>query len=134
MRALLVEDQEWEQERARVCLYEAGFEVDLATSKEAGLHFGRERPYDVAIVDLGLDEEPDASWPGLELISELRDAMRHFPILIWSGRSDWSVRLKGKEVGADAYLVKSPDMSMFIDTLKALVKRTESESRPRLNL
>ena len=122
MRALLVEDDKVAQECALTCLYKLGFEeVDLATSMAAGLRHARERRYDLAVVDLGLDEDPYGYRPGLDLISKLREEDKRFPILIWSGRRDWHVRLKGKEAGANAYLVKSADYTELVAQLGRLL-------------
>ena len=124
MRTLLVEDEKIAQQVACKCLSDLGCqEVDLATSIAAGLRLAREHHYDLAIIDLGLDEDPHASWPGLALIAQLREDDKQFPILIWSGRRDWHIRFKGKQAGADAYLMKSVENSELADQLSRLLTK-----------
>jgi len=123
MRALVVEDTHWLRRRACKCLREAGFEVDLAQNKEEGLRLGRQRGYDAAIVDLGLDDLPYEPTRGLELIAELRSDKHNLPILIWSGFRDPETELDGRKAGADAYLAKSSDMGEFIATLNAMISQ-----------
>lgn len=130
MRVLVVEDTGWQRERAHEALRQAGFEVSLAQSKEGGLRLGRQGSYDAAVVDLGLDDLPDEPTRGLELITELRRDKHNFPILVWSGFSHWEIRSKGKEAGADAYLVKSSDMEAFIPTLNAMIRRRKATNHP----
>lgn len=130
MRALVVEDTHWRRELAHASLLEAGFEVDLAQSKEEGLRLGRQGGYDAVIVDLGLDDLPNKPTKGLELITELRRDKHDFAILIWSGFSDWDIRQNGMRAGADAYLVKSSDMEEFIAILNGIIKRKKAENNP----
>src|SRR3546814_12092651 len=54
MRILLVEDEAPLRETLAARLKREGFAVDAAQDGEEGLYLGREMPFDVAIIDLGL--------------------------------------------------------------------------------
>ena len=67
MRVLLVEDEAPLRETLAARLKRAGFAVDAAGDGEEDLYLGREVPFDVAIIDLGL---PKLS--GMDLVKQLR--------------------------------------------------------------
>ena len=101
MRILLVEDEAPLRETLAARLKREGFAVDAAQDGEEGLYMGREVPFDVGIIDLGL---PKMS--GMELIKALRDEGKKFPVLILTARSSWQDKVEGLKQGADDYLVK----------------------------
>ena len=67
MRILLVEDEAPLRETLAARLKREGYAVDTASDGEEAMFLGKEVPFDVAIIDLGL---PKMS--GLELIQKLR--------------------------------------------------------------
>jgi len=101
MRILLVEDEAPLRETLAARLKREGYAVDAAQDGEEGLYMGREVPFDVGIIDLGL---PKMS--GMELIKALRDEGKQFPVLILTARSSWQDKVDGLKHGADDYLVK----------------------------
>jgi two-component system response regulator PhoP len=101
MRILLVEDEAALRETLAARLKREGFAVDAAADGEDGLFLGREMPFDVGIIDLGLPK-----MPGIELIKKLREEGKTFPILILTARSSWQDKVEGLKVGADDFLVK----------------------------
>src|SRR5690606_35788614 len=84
-----------------------GFAVDTAADGEEGLYHGREVPFDIAVIDLGL---PKMS--GMDLVKALREAGQRFPILILTARSSWQDKVEGLKAGADDYLVKRSGMDL----------------------
>ena len=101
MRILLVEDEAPLRETLTARLKREGFAVDSAADGEEGLYHGRELPFDVAVIDLGL---PKMS--GMDLVRNLRTEGKKFPILILTARSSWQDKVEGLKAGADDYLVK----------------------------
>jgi two-component system response regulator PhoP len=101
MRILLVEDEAPLRETLAARLKREGYAVDTAADGEEGLYLGREVPFDVAIIDLGLPKKS-----GMELINELRALGQRCPILILTARSSWQDKVQGLKQGADDYLVK----------------------------
>ncbi|MGQ0656915.1 MAG: response regulator transcription factor [Chromatiales bacterium] len=118
MRVLLVEDEVALREQVATHLRDHKYAVDTAGCGRDGLHFGKEYPIDVAIVDLGL---PDI--PGMEVIKGWRAQGRSFPVLILTARGTWQDKVQGLETGADDYLVKPFHMEELMARLRALVRR-----------
>jgi len=127
MRVLLVEDEAPLRETLAARLKREGFAVDTAADGEEGLYLGREVPFDVAIIDLGL---PKMS--GMELIQELRAVGQRFPILILTARTSWQDKVTGFKHGADDYLVKPFHVEELLARLNALVRRASGWTKPTL--
>src|SRR5690606_7117779 len=127
MRILLVEDEAPLRETLAARLKREGFAVDAAQDGEEGLYMGREVPFDVAIIDLGL---PKMS--GMELIRALRDEGKNFPVLILTARTSWQDKAERLKQGADDYLVKPYHVEELLARLNALVRRAAGWSKPVL--
>ena len=63
MRILIIEDEPHLREQLQQYLQKQGFAVDVAEDGRSGLFMGREYPFDLAIVDLGLPELPGIDKP-----------------------------------------------------------------------
>jgi len=118
MRILLVEDERLLRMQLHDILTEKGESVDAAANGEIGLEYGLQYPFDLAIVDLGL---PDLS--GIQVIRNLRDKGKTFPILILTARNRWQDKVEGLEAGADDYLVKPFHVAELLARVKALHRR-----------
>ena len=127
MRILLVEDEAPLRETLAARLKRDGFAVDTAADGEEGLYLGREVPFDLAIIDLGL---PKMS--GLDLVQELRGQGARFPILILTARSSWQDKVEGLKTGADDYLVKPFHVEELLARINALVRRASGWTKPVL--
>ncbi len=128
MRILLVEDEAPLRETLAARLKREGYAVDSASDGEEGIYLGREVPFDVGIIDLGL---PKMS--GMELIRLLRDEGKKFPILILTARASWQDKVEGLKAGADDYLVKPFHVEELLARLNALLRRAAGWSKPRLD-
>ena len=127
MRILLVEDEAPLRETLAARLKREGFAVDAAADGEEGLFNGREVPFDIAIVDLGL---PRMS--GMDLVRALRAEGKKFPILILTARSSWQDKVEGLKSGADDYLVKPFHVEELLARINALLRRAAGWSKPSL--
>jgi two-component system response regulator PhoP len=127
MRILLVEDEAPLRETLAARLKRDGFAVDAAADGEEGLYLGREVPFDLAIIDLGL---PKLS--GMELIETLRKEGHAYPILILTARSSWQDKVEGLKFGADDYLVKPFHVEELLARINALVRRASGWAKPLL--
>jgi len=128
MRILLVEDEAPLRETLAARLKREGFAVDAAQDGEEGLYMGREVPFDLGIIDLGL---PKMS--GMELIKALRDEGKKFPVLILTARSSWQDKVEGLKQGADDYLVKPFHIEELLARLNALVAAPPAGASRRWN-
>jgi two-component system response regulator PhoP len=127
MRILLVEDEAPLRETLAARLKRDGFAVDMAADGEEGFYLGREVPFDVAIIDLGL---PKLS--GLDLVKKLREEGARYPILILTARTSWQDKVEGLKTGADDYLVKPFHVEELMARLNALVRRASGWTKPVL--
>lgn len=128
MRILVIEDEEKLRLQLSARLKQAGYAVDLATEGEEGLYIGFEYPIDIAVVDLGL---PKMS--GIEVIRQLRDEGRKFPILILTARDRWQDKVEGLDAGGDDYLVKPFHMEELLARISALLRRAAGWTKSTLD-
>jgi two-component system chemotaxis sensor kinase CheA len=97
---LVVDDSLTTRTLEQSMLEAAGYEVDVASSAEAGLERAGERAYGLFLVDVempGLD--------GFGFISALR-ARSQTPAVLVTSRDTLEDRMRGETVGAQGYLVK----------------------------
>jgi len=123
VRLLLVEDDAELGPRLQQTLSKAGYAVDLSDNGIDGEFLGRETPYDVVVLDLGLPGRP-----GLEVLRNWRAASLPFPVLILTARDNWHERVDGLKAGADDYLGKPFHIEELLARLDALLRR--SQERP----
>lgn len=128
MRLLLVEDEVALREQLEKYLASLGYVLDSAPDGQEGLYLGREYPYDLAIIDIGL---PQIN--GLELIKTLRAEGKKFPILILTARGNWQDKVQGLEAGADDYLVKPFHNEELRARINALVRRSTGHASPNID-
>ena len=127
MRILLVEDEAPLRETLAARLKREGYAVDTASDGEEAMFLGKEVPFDVAIIDLGLPK-----MTGLELIEKLRGLGQKYPILILTARASWQDKVEGLKTGADDYLVKPFHVEELLARINALMRRATGWSRPQL--
>jgi two-component system response regulator PhoP len=119
MRALVVEDDTDIREQLIESLEKVGYVVDAAADGPQGLYFALEYPIDIAIIDLGL---PEVS--GLEIIKQLREKGKDYPVIILTARTRWQNRVEGLEAGADDYVDKPFHHEELLARMRALLRRT----------
>jgi DNA-binding response OmpR family regulator len=104
-----------------------GFSVDAAPTGADGLALARQRPPDLAILDImmpGMD--------GLEVLRRLRAATPHLPIILLTAKDAPSDQVGGLESGADDYVVKPFTFEVLLARVRALLRRHGAEQAPRL--
>jgi two-component system response regulator PhoP len=119
MRLLVIEDDATLRESLAAKLADGGFAVEQAGDGKEGLYFALEYPIDLAIVDLGLPE-----MSGLDIIRELREQGKTYPILILTARDRWEDKVAGLEAGADDYVVKPFHVEEVTARVNALLRRS----------
>jgi two-component system, OmpR family, response regulator PhoP len=127
MRVLIVEDEAPLRETLAARMQREGFAVDTASDGEEAIYMGKEVPFDIVIVDLGL---PKMS--GIEVVKKLRELQKRYPILILTARSSWQDKVEGLKSGADDYLVKPFHIEELLARVNALVRRSAGWSKPIL--
>ncbi|MFA7554486.1 MAG: response regulator transcription factor [Spongiibacteraceae bacterium] len=128
MRILIIEDENTIRQQLTEAMIAHGFTVDNAKDGREGLYMASEYLFDLAIIDLGL---PEIS--GIDVISQLREKGKTFPILILTARSDWQDKVEGLEAGADDYVSKPFHMEEIIARVNALLRRSTGNASSTLN-
>lgn len=119
MRLLVIEDDDTLRESLAAQLADAGYAVEQAADGREGLYFAMEYPVDLAIIDLGL---PEVS--GLDIIREVREKGKTYPILILTARDRWQDKVDGLSAGADDYVVKPFHFEEVGARVQALLRRS----------
>jgi len=123
MRVLLVEDDSSTAKTVELTLRAEGFVVDTTDLGEDGLEIGKLYDYDLIILDLML---PDMD--GYEVLRRLRAAHITTPILILSGLSEISDKVKGLGFGADDYLTKPFNKNELTARVQAIIRRSKGHA------
>lgn len=119
MRVLVIEDDQTLRESLCKQLVQEGFGVEQAADGKEGLYFALEYPIDLAIIDLGL---PHIS--GQDIIRELREKGKTYPVLILTARDRWQDKVDGLGAGADDYVVKPFHYEEVSARVNALLRRS----------
>jgi two-component system OmpR family response regulator len=104
-----------------------GYQVSTyGDRKSAALGF-RTRLPDLALLDIGLGEEPDG---GFTLCRELRALSAALPIIFLTARDSDFDMVSGLRMGADDYLTKDASMPQLLARISALFRRADLLSEP----
>jgi two-component system OmpR family response regulator len=128
-RVLIVEDDLLLGRTLVRGLREAGFEIEIAPSGEAGRLALAERPASVVILDVvlpGID--------GFETCRRLRAVDFRTPVLMLSARGGVADRVAGLEAGADDYLAKPFSFLELVARVRAQVRRHERRRRETIRV
>lgn len=118
MKILVIEDEQKTAAYLRKGLTENGFTVDIAREGEDGLYAARTGGYELIILDVMLPERD-----GWSVLTDLRRAGKHTPVLFLTARDAVRDRVKGLELGADDYLVKPFAFSELLARLRSILRR-----------
>jgi two-component system copper resistance phosphate regulon response regulator CusR len=118
MKLLVIEDEAKLASYLKKGLEESGFSVVLAPDGIEGLHLALEIDYDLIILDVMLPGRD-----GWSVIQELRRAGKHTLALFLTARDTLDDRVKGLDLGADAYLVKPFAFSELMAQIRSLLRR-----------
>lgn len=119
-RILIVEDERHIAKGLNFNLEAEGFETEIAPDGYIALNlmFDKSKKFDAIVLDVML---PDTN--GFEVAKKLRASENFTPILMLTARSSPRDVLLGFEAGADDYLPKPFDLSIFLVRLKGLLRR-----------
>lgn len=127
MRVLVVEDDPALAESLRRSMQFEGYETDGTRSAEAAVVALQDESFDIVVLDVGL---PGAS--GLDLVRRMRREGDSTPVLMLTARQMVGDRVAGLDAGADDYLVKPFDPEELLARIRALNRRAETRSAPRV--
>jgi two-component system OmpR family response regulator len=126
VRILLVEDEERLAQTIRDGLAEEGHSVDVVSNGPDGLLAGRERRYDVILLDIML---PGLS--GYRVLQALRAAKVWTPVLMLTAKDGEYDEADAFDLGADDYLTKPFSFVVLLARLRALLRRG-ARARPAI--
>lgn len=118
MRILIIEDETKTANYLRKGLNESGFQAEIASNGEDGLHQATQVHYDLIILDIMLPK-----LDGWTIIKMLRQSTLAVPVLFLTARDSLEDKVKGLELGADDYLIKPFAFSELLARVKGLLRR-----------
>jgi two-component system OmpR family response regulator len=122
-RIAIVEDEAAIRANYADALARQGYEVAAYAGRPEALAAFRTRLPDLAIIDIGLGDEPEG---GFTLCSELRALSMRVPIIFLTARdSDFDI-VSGLRLGADDYLTKDISLPHLLARIAALFRRVEA--------
>ncbi|HXR72877.1 response regulator [Actinocrinis sp.] len=122
IRVLVVDDEPQLLRAMRINLTARRYEVVVAADGAGALDAAAKHLPDVVVLDLGL---PDMD--GTDVIAGLRGWTK-VPILVLSGRADSADKVDALDAGADDYVTKPFSMDELMARLRALIRRSETET------
>lgn len=123
MRVLMIEDDSSTAQSMELMLKSEGFNVYTTDLGEEGIDLAKNYDYDAITLDLNL---PDVS--GVDVLRKMRGAGVATPVLIVSGTSDVSMRVKTLDLGADDYLSKPFHKDELVARLRAVIRRSNGHT------
>lgn len=127
-RILIIDDDRAVTESLQRGLGLEGFTIDTANSGEAGLALYRDNDPDLIILDVMM---PGLS--GLEVLQRVRQVDEHLPILMLTAKDAPGDEALGLRHGADDYVVKPFNWDVLIARVRALLRRSQSQSDSQLH-
>lgn len=133
MRVLVLEDDKRIAEGLLAHLGRHGHAVDTAASLAAGWAALCAEPFDLLLLDLGLQDGD-----GSGLLARLRRAPAgglpdpHTPVLVMTARDEVASRIGALDLGADDYVTKPFDPDELAARMRALRRRAAGRGQPLL--
>lgn len=124
----LIEDEAAIRENYTMFLQSQGYEISTYDSRPAALAGLRQRLPDMAVIDIGLQDEIEG---GFDLCRELRQLAPHLPILFLTARDSELDAISGLRLGADDYLTKDISLPHLSARITALFRRLDALNQPR---
>lgn len=105
-----------------------GYKVTHCRSRAEALEQFAVRLPDLAIIDIGLGDEPEG---GFDLCRDLRSRAPQLPIIFLTARDDDFDVVSGLRLGADDYLTKDISQVHMMARITALFRRVDMLTQPK---
>jgi len=128
-RIAIVEDDAAIRANTADALKKYGYDVSAYAARGEALGAFRARLPDLALIDIGLGDEPEG---GFALCRELRAMSPALPILFLTARDSDFDAVSGLRLGADDYLTKDVSLPHLLARIAALFRRVEASAHPAL--
>lgn len=123
----IIEDEPALRENYSAAFQRHGYAVRAYGARQEAIVACRERLPDLAVIDVGLKDEPDG---GFELCRELRAMSAELPIIFLTARDSELDAVSGLRLGADDYLTKDLSLTHLLARVTALFRRIDALTRP----
>ncbi len=127
-RIAIVEDDPAIRANYADALKKHGYEVNAFAARAEAMRAFKTRLPDLAVIDIGLGEEPDG---GFALCRELRALSPQLPIIFLTARDSDFDAVSGLRLGADDYLTKDVSLPHLLARISALFRRIEALREPK---
>jgi two-component system OmpR family response regulator len=104
-----------------------GYQVSAYADRRSATEAFRTRLPDLALLDIGLGDEPDG---GFTLCRDLRALSAALPIIFLTARDSDFDAVSGLRMGADDYLTKDASLPQVLARISALFRRADLLSQP----
>ena len=104
-----------------------GYQVTAFGDRKTAITAFRTRLPDLAVLDIGLGDEPDG---GFTLCRELRALSAALPIIFLTARDSDFDLVSGLRMGADDYLTKDASLPQILARISALFRRADLLREP----
>jgi len=125
VKVLIVDDEPQIRKLVKTGLSGYGYQVFTAANGQEALALTAQKTPDVVILDISLGSHPD----GIEVCRDLRE-WSNVPIIMLSVRADERTKVSLLNIGADDYLTKPFGMEELHARIRAVLRRTTSDSHP----
>ncbi len=129
MRILVVEDEHKIANAIKKGLEQEKFAVDVVYDGDDGLAMATDEEYDLVILDRMLPGEVD----GVGILTAMREANIHKPVLFLTAKDRISDRVEGLNAGADDYLIKPFAFEELLARIRALLRRPQDNKGNELS-
>jgi len=129
MRVLIVDDEYTLLKQLQKILENQRYVVEMAMDGEEALDKLFETPFDAIILDIMMPKID-----GLTVLEQARKAGIDAPVLMLTAKGDVEDRIKGLDLGADDYLAKPFSLDELLARVRALLRRSVSQSEPVLQV
>lgn len=126
-RVAIVEDEAAIRENYAAVLRKQGYEVQAYANRKQALAAFNVRLPDLAIIDIGLEDEIDG---GFLLCQALRSLSATIPIIFLTARDNDFDTVSGLRMGADDYLTKDISLPHLTARIAALFRRQDALGQP----
>lgn len=126
-RVAVIEDEQALRENYADILRKQGYTVQTYANRRDALEVFQQRLPDLAIIDIGLEDEIDG---GFTLCRTLRSMSDTLPIIFLTARDNDVDTVSGLRIGADDYLTKDISLPHLMARIAALFRRQDAMEQP----
>ncbi len=124
IKVLIVDDEKLIVKGIRFSLEQDGMEVECAYDGEQAVEMAKAADFDIILLDVMLPK-----LTGFEALQQIRE-FSSVPVMMLTAKGEDMDKILGLEYGADDYITKPFNILEVKARIKAIVRRTQSKSKP----